>query len=545
MTGPAQRNIVLVGFMGSGKSAVGRRLADDTGRTFIDTDLLVVPNGSSLDELFESEGLAGFRSRERDVVRKASRARGAVIATGGGSVLDPANVRDLKRSGVVVYLKTTASELARRLDDSNDRPLLRLNGRPARGAALRAHIAGMLAEREPVYESVADHVISSDGRNVNEVAGEIEKATAAAKMNAPRVQRVRVPLDPSYSVSVGRGLLDRVDDLVKLPKGAENAGIVSHPRIKRLWGRQLESALNRVGLRVSWYTFPEGEESKSVETAGRLSQGLARAGFHRDDVVFALGGGVTGDVAGYVASTYARGIAFVQVPTTLLAMVDAAIGGKTGVNLPQGKNLVGTFHQPLGVVADLDVLSTLPRRDLRGGLAEVIKYGFIADPPLVKTVQRERDEILAAGEVLGPLVGRCAGIKARVVAADERDQGLRAILNYGHTLGHAIESLTIERGGRARLHHGEAIAIGMVYAAAVSARIGLADVVEDHRRVLEAVGLPTRVSGLRWSAVLKRMELDKKYRDGARLVLLERVGRPVVRKVARQILKDAYAEVTA
>jgi 3-dehydroquinate synthase len=158
---------------------------------------------------------------------------------------------------------------------------------------------------------------------------------------------------------------------------------------------------------------------------------------------------------------------------------------------------------------------------------------------------RKRDEIVAGGPALGPLVSRCVGIKAGVVAADEREQGLRAILNYGHTLGHAIESLSVERGGRSRLHHGEAIAVGMVYAAAVAVKLGLSDLVEDHRRVLEAVGLPTRVSDLRWSEVLKRMQVDKKYRDGARLVLLEAQGSAVVRKVSPEVLHDAYAEVIA
>ncbi len=546
MAAIAGRNIVLIGFMGAGKTEVGRKLAADTGRRFIDTDHIVVPNGTSIEDIFATEGLEGFRKRERSAVRDAARARGAVIATGGGAVLDPANVRDLKRSGVLFYLKASAPELSRRLDGQNDRPLLRTNGKAAEGAELHAKIASLLAEREPVYESVADHIVSSDGRTVRDVAGEVQRTMKAkARPGSRSIKRVRVAVEPSYQVLIGRGLLDDVSDLVKVPAGAASAGIVSHPRVKRLWGEPLEKSLRARGLSVSWHTFPEGEESKTMETAARLCERLAASGFHRGDLLFGLGGGVVGDVTGYVASTFARGISVVQVPTTLLAMVDAAIGGKTGVNLPQGKNLVGTFHQPISVVSDLRVLETLPVRELQGGLAEVVKYGFIADPALVRTVTRERDDIMGCGPALDMLVARCAKIKAEVVAADEREQGLRAILNYGHTLGHAIESLSVERGGRAKLHHGEAIAIGMVYAARVSSLLGLSDVVDEHRRVLEAVGLPTRVGGLGWSQVSKRMQTDKKFSGGARLVLLESPGSPIVHTVDPEVLREAFAEVRA
>lgn len=542
----AGRNIVLIGFMGAGKTEVGRKLAADTGRRFIDTDHIVVPNGASIEDIFATEGLEGFRRRERTVVRDAARASDAVIATGGGSVLDPANVRDLKRSGVLFYLKASALELSRRLDGQNDRPLLKRKGKAAKGADLRKKIEGLLAERESVYEAASDHIVSSDGRTVRDVADEVKRAMKAkARPGSLSVKRVRVAVEPSYQVLIGRNLLNNVAKLVKIPAGVENAGIVSHPKVKRMWGEPLEKSLRARGLSVGWHTFPEGEESKTMETAARLCERLASSGFHRGDLLCALGGGVVGDVTGYVASTFARGIPVIQVPTTLLAMVDAAIGGKTGVNLPQGKNLVGTFHQPLAVVSDLSVLETLPVRELRGGLAEVVKYGFIADPNLLRSVARDREDVIACGPALGQLVARCSKIKAEVVAADEREQGLRAILNYGHTLGHAIESLSLERGGRAKLHHGEAIAIGMVYAAKVSSLLGLPDLLDEHRRVLEAVGLPTRVGGLGWSQVSKRMQTDKKFSGGARLVLLEGKGSPVVRKVDPAVLREAFAEVSA
>jgi 3-dehydroquinate synthase len=347
-----------------------------------------------------------------------------------------------------------------------------------------------------------------------------------------------VATSPPYSVVVGRELLGRIGELVKLPSGAEKALLVSHPRIRRLWAKEIERGLRSAGLTASWWTFPEGEEHKTLETAGRLARALADAGLHRDDVVVAVGGGVVGDVAGFAASTYARGIAVVQMPTTLLAMVDASIGGKTGVNLPQGKNLVGTFHQPIGVVADVGVLRTLPERDMRGGMAEVVKYGFISDPKIVRLVRT------TGAPALEPLIARCARIKASIVAADERESGLRAVLNYGHTLGHAVEAISVA-GGVPKLHHGEAIAIGMVYAAAVAERLGLSDLVEDHRRVIEMVGLPTSIDGMKWSEVRQRMAMDKKYARGLHLVLLRAPGDPCVRPVPEKVLRSAFGEVAA
>jgi 3-dehydroquinate synthase len=291
---------------------------------------------------------------------------------------------------------------------------------------------------------------------------------------------------------------------------------------------------------VSWFTFPEGEERKSLDTAARLHRHLARAGFHRDDVLAALGGGVVGDLTGYVASTYARGVPYVQVPTTLLAMVDASIGGKTGVNLPQGKNLVGSFHHPLAVLADLDVLASLPDRELRGGLAEVVKYAYIAEPSLSGYVVRKRNEILDRGNCLQSIVVRCARIKAKVVAIDPTERGVRMILNYGHTLGHALEA-----HARGRLHHGEAISTGMVYAAAVGAALGHADLVDEHRSVLGSLGLPTTASGARWEQVRDFMRVDKKYRSGIRMVVLDAPGVPKVVHVKDKVLRDSWDAVAS
>jgi shikimate kinase/3-dehydroquinate synthase len=499
-------NIVLVGFMGSGKSKVGKRLASQTGRSLIDIDALITSDGETIGEIFEREGEAGFRKRERAAVKEAARATNAVISTGGGTVMDANNVKDLKRNGRVIYLKADASELADRLARSKtQRPLLEGHDIPER-------VASLLKERAPVYESVADVIVRSDARDPDHVVRQI--VAKLSTNGTSRTDRIRVKTDPPYWVTVGRRLLGSID----LPTSAEKAVVISQPRLRRLYGDRIPHP---------WITFPDGEANKTLATAAQLSEGLAKAGLHRGDVVIAVGGGVVGDVAGFVASTFGRGIGVIQVPTTVLAMVDSSIGGKTGVNLPQGKNLVGTFHQPLAVIADLDVLETLPEREYRSGLAEVIKYSFIADPGLIKVLERK--------DMQG-VVTRSAKIKAEVVAEDERDAGRRAILNYGHTLGHAVELAT-------GLHHGEAISIGMVYAATVARELEMSDLVDDHRRTLEAIGLPTRVDGLRWSDVRKRMVLDKKYAKGDRMVLLEDVAKPVVRDVPVDVLEKAWKEL--
>ena len=537
---PTVGNIVLVGFMGSGKTEIGRQLADRTGRAFIDTDDIVESEGSTIADIFAAEGERGFRARERRAVEQAARARRAVIATGGGAVLDPANIKALRRSGVVVYLKIGPDELLRRLEGASGRPLLRASeGTAVDGEQLRRRVEDLLTKRTPVYESVADHVVGCDGLGPVEAADAIERRLAGE--GTEQAKTVRVAVDPPYAVRVGSGLLEKASDQVRLPAAAENVCIVSHPRIRRLWGPALENGFRGSGLHLSWFTFPEGEDGKSLDNAGRLARHLARSGFHRDDVLVALGGGVVGDLTGFVASTFARGITYVQAPTTLLAMVDAAIGGKTGVNLPQGKNLVGSFYHPAAVLADLDVLASLPDRELRGGLAEVVKYAFIADPSLAGYVVRKRNEIFARGRCLQSIVVRCVRIKAEVVVVDPTERGLRMILNYGHTLGHAIEA-----AGRGRAHHGEAVSIGMVYAASVSVALGRGDgsMLAEHRSVLDAVGLPTTASGSRWDQIREFMRRDKKYKSGTRMVVLDAPGRPEIVHVKDKVLRAAWDDVS-
>lgn len=343
----------------------------------------------------------------------------------------------------------------------------------------------------------------------------------------------------SYSVWVGQGLLERAAELLPIPEAAESAALISDANVAALHGRRAAAGLTATTLRLEDLTVEPGEGSKTLASAEALLRGLAGAGLHRGDVVLGFGGGMVTDLAGFVAATYHRGVAVAHLPTTLLAQVDAAIGGKTGVNLPEGKNLVGAFHQPVGVLADVTALATLPEAEMASGLAEVVKHAFLSDPELLDQVVRDRGAIRArdAG-ALTAVVARAAAVKARVVERDETERGERAILNYGHTLGHALEAL----GAYARWRHGEAVAIGMTFAAALAAELGFENLIAEHRRVLEALGLPTRgVGDVPLPAVLEVMRGDKKYASGIRFVVLEAPGRPrIVDGVPEEAIRGAY-----
>jgi 3-dehydroquinate synthase len=358
--------------------------------------------------------------------------------------------------------------------------------------------------------------------------------------------RVRVDLPGAgYDVVVGRGVLADADAALPLLPHAEKAFVVADAEVAGRYLPALDRALGRCRLQVVHLGVPAGEEAKSLETASALHRQLAIQEAHRDDLVVALGGGAVGDLAGFVAATYMRGVPFLQVPTTLTAQVDAAIGGKTGVNLPQGKNLVGAFHQPVAVVADVDTLATVADRDFRSGLAEVAKYGLTLDPDLLGTLEADPFRVLARDpDVLEGIVAASVRAKADVVAADERDTGRRLVLNYGHTLGHALERLD----AYAARKHGEAVAIGMVFAARIAEAMGIAPpgLAGRHVRLLSALGLEAEGQIPATEAVLSAMRMDKKYAAGIRLVLLEEVGRPiVVEDVPRETIVATLKELGA
>ncbi|MDP9184121.1 MAG: 3-dehydroquinate synthase [Actinomycetota bacterium] len=349
----------------------------------------------------------------------------------------------------------------------------------------------------------------------------------------------------SYEVSIGAGVVQEAGALLPDLAPATRAFIVVDQAIADTWVPRLGAALETRGLHHVPLAVPSGEAAKSMQVFDTLLHQLASQEAHRDDVVIALGGGTVGDLAGFVASTYMRGVRFVQVPTTLIGQVDAAIGGKTAVNLPEGKNLVGTFYQPLAVLCDVDALATLPDRDYRSGLGEVAKYALALDPELLEGLERDPGPVLdREPAALEPLVARCVRLKAGTVAADERDAGVRLFLNYGHTLGHALERLEAFAGRS----HGEAIAVGMVFAARLAEARGLAVEGLTGRtvRLLTSVGLEVDGALPPVRDILSAFRMDKKFHGGVRFVLLEDVGRPtVVDGVTDDELREVLIEMGA
>jgi 3-dehydroquinate synthase len=340
--------------------------------------------------------------------------------------------------------------------------------------------------------------------------------------------RVTVPMPGRpYDVTIGTDVIATAADHLPALSEAGQAFVVADRSVADAWFAPLAASLARRALQTVLLAVPSGEDAKTLQVHQTLLHQLASRSAHRDDLVVALGGGATGDVAGFLAATYMRGVPFVQVPTTLTAQVDAAVGGKTAVNLPEGKNLVGVFHQPVAVLADVGALASLADRDYRSGLAEVAKYGLTMDLELLSLLESDPAPVLAREPgPLEDLVARCVRAKAGAVCEDERDTGRRLILNYGHTLGHALERLDAF-GGRT---HGEAVAIGMVFAARLGERLGRsADGLTGRTvRLLASLGLETGGAMPPVAAIMSAFTLDKKYRGGVRFVLLEEVGRPVV-----------------
>ncbi|MCA0292612.1 MAG: 3-dehydroquinate synthase [Actinobacteria bacterium] len=331
----------------------------------------------------------------------------------------------------------------------------------------------------------------------------------------------RVPVGTAYDVVLGRGVLAGVADLV--PDSARRVLIVHSDTLPQVVG-PVRDALRAKGLHVVDGVVPDAEAAKTIDVAAGLWGLLGRESFTRTDVVVGVGGGTVTDLAGFVAAAWLRGVPVVNVPTTVLAMVDAAVGGKTGVNTAEGKNLVGAFYEPLGVLCDIDVLATLPEADFAAGMAEVIKAGFIADPVILELAEANPGSLRRVGPATVELIERAIAMKASVVTQDLREAGLREILNYGHTLGHAIEQHTAYT-----MRHGEAVAIGMVFAAELAHRSGLIDdaLLARHRSALALAGLPTAYDGAGLDKLLAAMGRDKKTRGSTlRFVVLEGLARP-------------------
>ncbi len=506
-------NLVLVGFMGSGKSTVGPHLARRLDRPFVDLDdVIEAEAGRSVAEIFSSEGEAGFRERESRCLQQVLEQDASVVAVGGGAPMRDENWARIRNNNRVVALMAEPGELARRLDGSADRPLL------APGAP--SVIASLLPLRLSRYLE-ADLVIKTDGLDPVDVARKVHD-----RLSGEGLQRIPIEIPGSpHEVMVGSHLTGLVAAaLHRMVKESPSVVVVSDTVVGERHGRPLIEALASDGITAQLHLVPVGEAAKELTVLAGIYEALAAFRVDRHGALIALGGGAVGDVAGFAAATWMRGIGYLQVPTTLLAMVDSSIGGKTAINLPAGKNLVGAVHQPSAIFCDLAYLATLPDEEYRASLAEVIKAAVIADRPFVDWLLANLPAVLRREPAaVREAVSRAIAVKAAVVAKDPQERGPRAILNYGHTVGHALE----RAAGFGRLRHGEAVAWGMEVAGHLSVSTGRCspEAIRPQHALLRDTGLLASPPAVDRTAVLDAMRHDKKSRAGElRWVLLRDIG---------------------
>ncbi|PVC90411.1 3-dehydroquinate synthase [Streptomyces sp. CS131] len=545
MSGPL---VVLVGPMGVGKSTVGELLAARLGSTYRDTDADVVAEaGKPIAEIFYDEGEEHFRALERRAVAAALAGHPGVLSLGGGAVLDGAT-RELLAGRPVVYLSMDVDEAVRRVGLGAARPLLAVNP--------RRQWRELMDARRHLYEEVARTVVATDENTPEEVAQAIIDAlelpegeaapgvenTGMTQQGPTRIQVAGSAGSDPYEVLVGHQLLGELPQLIG--DRAKRVAVL-HPEALAETGEAVREDLADQGYEAIAIQLPNAEEAKTVEVAAYCWKALGQTGFTRTDVIVGIGGGATTDVAGFVAASWLRGVRWIAVPTTVLGMVDAAVGGKTGINTAEGKNLVGAFHPPAGVLCDLAALESLPVHDYVSGMAEIIKAGFIADPVILDLVEADPEGARTpSGPHTAELIERSIRVKAEVVSSDLKESGLREILNYGHTLGHAIE-----KNERYKWRHGAAVSIGMVFAAELGRLAGRLDdaTADRHRTILESVGLPLTYRGDQWPKLLENMKVDKKSRgDLLRFIVLDGIGKPTVLEGPDPaVLLAAYGEVSA
>ncbi|MBI3732930.1 MAG: 3-dehydroquinate synthase [Chloroflexi bacterium] len=516
-------NIVLTGFMGTGKTTVGSRVASALQRDFVDMDEVIAARaGKPVAHIFADEGEARFRERERVLCRELASRDGLVIATGGGSLVDDASRALLARNTTLFCLDASPEEIARRLAGCADRPLL--DARRA-GQSPAERIARMVAERESAYALIPRHV-ATDGLSAEQVAEQVLSCLAQpATVDLTREVRAG---GERYTVVMGAGVWREVGVMLnERLLNSRQAAVVSDTLVGPLHAAPIERSLQEAGFATTLVTIPASEVAKTLDTVSLLYDHFIAAQMERSSVVLALGGGLVGDVAGFAAATFLRGVHFVQLPTTALSVVDASLGGKTAVNHPKGKNLIGAFKQPALVCADREALAALPVADFRSGLAEVVKHGIIGDARLFERLER------SGLQDLPRILVAAIEVKLKVIEADPHERAERAVLNLGHTFGHAFETLS-----RYSLRHGEAVAMGLVAAARLAARVGLCSpsLAVRTAALLDRLGLPTQVNRFDPASVLAAMQTDKKRAQGRiRFVLPVELGKVVVRDdVARE-----------
>ncbi|MBA2300755.1 MAG: bifunctional shikimate kinase/3-dehydroquinate synthase [Chloroflexi bacterium] len=543
-------DIVLVGLPGSGKSVVGKRLAHRHGAAFIDLDERIEhEDGRSIPRIFDEDGEAAFRTLERRAVADLGPADPdpelkRIVASGGGAVVDPRNRWSLYRGRLSVWLDSRPEVLAQRLRRSpHIRPLV--SGRDPIGT-----LRDLAGRRERFYAAADVHVTGV--ADVSEVLATVERHLAEGMTTGTPTTLMRATT-PIGRVLLGDGIAAAAIDETLRRVEARRAILVSEPGAWAAVGDGLSGELVAAGWTVATVMLPQGESAKRLSVLEDAASELARLRVERDEPIIAIGGGALGDAAGFLAATYLRGIPVVHVPTTLVAQIDSSIGGKTAVDLPEGKNLVGAFHQPVAIVIDIGVLATLPERHRRAALAEAVKMAALGDERLFELLERHGDDI-ARGEPeavergdLAELVERCAWAKVEVVLADERERGPRGgriTLNLGHSLGHAVEAAA----GYADLLHGEAVAYGLRAACEIGVT---AEVTPPERAaritgLLDALGLAREPLRYGLDDVLGHLAADKKHSGGRlRWVLPTADGVEIRPDISDELVAAAAASMLA
>lgn len=514
---------VLIGMPGAGKTRVGGEVAQMLGVRFTDSDEVIEQRaGMRITEYFSEYGEPKFRELESQVIADLLRTAGGIVSLGGGAPMTESVRRNLQKyisqGGKVVYLQADPQEAMERARRGGNRPML-AGDADARWRAL-------YEERDPVFDDVANVHVHTRGSSPQHAARKVMDMVMEHDVHVTGAS-----ITP-YDVRIGVGTSNHLAEV--LGDRPVRIALIHTAPVQRHSDRA-RALLRQAGYEVSDVLIPDAEAGKTIEVANGIWQRLGNEGFTRSDAVVGLGGGAATDLAGFVAATWMRGIRYVNCPTSLLAMVDASTGGKTGINTPQGKNLVGSFYTPAGVLADMRALETLPNDIFIEGLGEVAKSGFIRDPEILSILENHAQQLREFNgstflgspleDVVAELIERTVKVKAYHVSNDLREAGLREFLNYGHTLGHAIEQIE-----HFKWRHGNAVAVGCVFAAELSGILGYIDqdLVDYHRQLLGSLGLPISWSGGDWDSVLALMHRDKKARGNTlRFVVLEGVGHPI------------------
>lgn len=520
-------NIILIGFMGSGKDSVGIEISKKTDLSFISMDdYIVLKEKRTINNIFEESGEEYFRKIEKEALKRIKNIRNIVVATGGGVVKDEENRKTLSKMGNVIYLYTSLDAVKQRLDKDKTRPLIKE----------KDNIIKIYNERmEKGFYEFAHKKIDTSAYTPTEVAEKILKTLQTEpKVEEKTFKKYKLKAESKeYPIYIGCNIFNGKNLNLNLQLKSDKVAIISNPVVGAIYIKEIEGLFLDKGIKPYVCIIPDGEKFKNFDTIQKIFDMLLKENMDRSSSIIALGGGVIGDMGGFIASTLKRGIPLIHIPTTLIAQVDSSIGGKTGFDHPLGKNMIGTFYQPEMVLIDISKLLTLPDKEFRNGLSEVIKYGITKDAGLFDILEKKQKEIINRDtELLEQIVSKCVQIKKEVVEEDEKEKkGIREVLNYGHTIGHIIETLT----NYSEYSHGEAVAMGMVEEAKLAQKEGFLSE-ENFKRIenlIKKYKLPYSIpENIEKGDMKNCVSQDKKVKKGKiRLPVPTEIGKITFREV--------------